>query len=474
MEVKLIVHGLALVWVLNLTLAFPVPKTSQWLKRAVALQSYLGYDIEVDQFPRTATHNSYSWDGAPTTHLAVETVSAQKFNVTMQLEELGVRGLELDPRYVEELTTAGRTKADSTLLCHVSKSIAPDIYSLCKDVIGFETCTLFGAPDFGEDDTGCNPSAPTLASQLKEINSWLSLPSSAQEVIVIKLDSNMDDETGLLSTIIGSIFGQDIVFSVGDYFMYSRQTTWPTSSQLLGMGKRVIVFAWDYSIKGDQHSSLVHINPENLLTVPQFAVSMDCHGIEGAPEPSWTRVQGDVQAGSYTFGNITHEYLPSPEDFLAPALIPPALLCGLTPTIDRINPTSLGSTVWSWSSGHPALVFTEEQAAVASALTGRWTAHSTTTAGEAHRFACRSFGNRLQWTVSATAGGFQEGVSLCPEGEGYVFGAPRTAFENQQLIRAMRGVGADQVWLNYISLDDNQGSGGCWSREGNPAFCYLG
>jgi hypothetical protein len=97
-----------------------------WLLRAAALQNYIGYHNGVlSQFPFVATHNSYSCDSCPNTHMKAEN-SNQIYSITQQLKCLGVRGLEIDLHYLQSVQAA---PADPGALrvCHVSPDASKQV-----------------------------------------------------------------------------------------------------------------------------------------------------------------------------------------------------------------------------------------------------------------------------------------------------------------------------------------------------------
>jgi hypothetical protein len=128
--------------------------TSEWLRRAAALQNYLAYDtVPVQFFPWLSTHNSFASDETPATHSTFEVQTNQRYNMTQQLSCLGVRGLEIDVHYVKALATSAQDP-QAIKVCHVGQQASQKVYSVCES-LNWEICNSCGVEDFGPDATGC-------------------------------------------------------------------------------------------------------------------------------------------------------------------------------------------------------------------------------------------------------------------------------------------------------------------------------
>jgi hypothetical protein len=120
--------------------------------------------------------------------------------------------------------------------------------------------------------------------------------------------------------------------------------------------------------------------------------------------------------------------------------------CGVTmPGFDQLHPHDerLAELVWSWAPSQPAA-----GDCAAQGDDGRF--HSDDCAS-VRRFACVSPSG--EWTVTATAGPWQDGPAACAaEFAGSSYTVPWNGLANQQLLEA----GAGDVWLNYAQ------QGGTW------------
>ncbi|CAN0366987.1 unnamed protein product, partial [Ascophyllum nodosum] len=71
-------------------------------------------------------------------------------------------------------------------------------------------------------------------------------------------------------------------------------------------------------------------------------------------------------------------------------------------------------------------------------------------------------------------GMFYEADEACDALENsYVFGAPRSAYENAVLIRAMEDAGVESAWVDYTSEGDSAGASICWTREDEKEYCVA-
>ncbi|CAM9180392.1 unnamed protein product, partial [Phaeothamnion confervicola] len=423
----------------------------EWLPLASALQRYAGYGETLDKVAWVATHNSFSYDGAPTTHSPFEIVSNQIYSILTQLNCFGVRGIELDPRWVEDL--------ESLLVCHVGDDAANDQYSACQ-AASWQVCNSCGIQNYGPDDTGCSKDAPTLAATLADVAGWLD--DNPTEFLFVKLDSHLDDKAELASDAIRAAFEESAVYGPSDY-----DEAYPTQEALLAAGKRVAFF-------GREASSLVFLNSEDRKSPKDFAASRPCGGTANATA-AFHRVQGvatDVEVA--VAGLVLLSDASAPDMFLGASVAAQAMACGISPTFDRINATLAEATIWSWAEGHPDTVADPagDRCAYVNAADGRWRDDACSSGGDGtrRRHACRADADRTDWTLTDAAAAFGEEAPDC--GVGYTFGAPRNAAENVALRAALDAAGAETTWISYRSGSGSSG-GLCWTLEAEPEHCYV-
>ncbi|CAN0074480.1 unnamed protein product [Pylaiella littoralis] len=446
-------------------------ETPDWLLRAHEHQNFLGYDRPVDTRTEPATHNSFTSDWNITSRSQFEVKTAQQYNMTNQLKCLGVRRLELDPHYIEELQIGD--DIDSAIhLCHIRPSTASIISTFCG-TFTWEYCEGVGIFDYGAD-TGCRNDSSTLTQGFEEIAAWLLDDQNKMEILGIKLDSFVDGAADRVSAIAADVFGVETIFSPAHLEAFRNSTNgtgWPTPAQLLDEGTRLMIV-------GEEPSELVfdiNNDPNEVIISPENFNDATCNDVLGLPEPSWTYLQGNVEEfsaafSSERFGTVTiFEEVPDPDEAVTEENAPKAMLCGLTPAFDRMNASLLNSTIWSWSEGRPKVGFQRPRAAIVSAADGRWT---DTGVSSKHPYACRQKDDRNSWNVIAKRGKFSEATHECEcLGEGYILGAPRTKKENYELQLAMEAVGVQTVWIAHTSKGDLGGSSACWAREGGPEYC---
>ncbi|CBJ26170.1 conserved unknown protein [Ectocarpus siliculosus] len=346
-----------------------------------------GYDIPLSSKTLTATHNSFSHDRNISTHANFEVVTAQVYSMTDQLSCLGVRGLEIDLHYIDELAVEGDEES-AIRMCHASEDVAEQMVDLCE-TFGWDVCEAADIFDYDED-TGCRPGAPTARAGFEEVASWLFLEENANEVLFLKLDSSLNDEDETVSTIVSDVFGEDVIFSPTDWEEFSGSDDWPSPAELVAMGTRVI-------IAGSESSTLVFSTDsdavEVLISAEDFDTS-ECADVEGFPEPSWYRVQGDMVEYRLDRANSTiFELVPGSDEALTSSMTDNVMNCGFTPTFDRLDADLMESTIWSWDTDRPETGFDLPRAAVISSDGGRWTDVETDSdSGERHSFACRNSG----------------------------------------------------------------------------------
>ncbi|CAM9884186.1 unnamed protein product, partial [Discosporangium mesarthrocarpum] len=388
------------------------------------------------------THNSYTTDAVPSTHSRFEVTTSQRFRMLDQLQCLGVRGLEMDPHFVETLTRpdkGSRSEENATLLCHASMEWSRILFQACS-VVGWNSCIDQGLPNLGPRDTGCSVDAPTLMEGLREVAEWLRHPENANEVIVIKVENILDGRVGVFSDIATEAFGRGIIFGQKEsreMREYGYGGRWPTPEELVGAGKRV-VFISTFS------SDLVFRVPEVRTDVRHTTSALDS-GSKGTPTPvkgpaipryaPWIRIQGSAARILVTLlGVKVFEHTPKKEDLLDEELVLPSMECGLTPSFDRFDQSLLKSTIWSWAPGFPLINNADLHADSAS---NTRTVGGSSVAKPVAAVASSADGRWREAAVDEPRGGFfEDGRETC-EGEGLVFGCPRTAMENKALLTAM-------------------------------------
>eukprot|EP00904_Undaria_pinnatifida_P002567 jgi/Undpi1/12310/HiC_scaffold_5.g01986.m1 len=253
---------------------------------------------------------------------------------------------------------------------------------------------------------------------------------------------------------------------------------WPSLAELAEGGTRVV-------LAGLEPSTLIFsiTNDVNEEIFAPSEIDSTCDGVADAPEPSWQRVQGDmVEYKLYRENATLLEHVPSEEDALTGETAAEAMACGLTPTFDRLDAELMESTIWSWSTDRPETGFALPRAAVImSDSDGRWedVGSDHELEQETHSYACREKDNRREWEVVAIEysnyiGKFEEADGACQSlGAEFTFGAPRTAYENQQLLGAMDEAGVSTAWLDYTSQGDDSGDSACWTREDEGTYCVA-
>eukprot|EP00752_Nemacystus_decipiens_P009039 g8070.t1 len=426
-----------------------------------------------------ATHNSYNTEeeGVSTSW---EVIPNQVFSITHQLACLGVRGLEIDIHFVEELVRSGATEPDATLVCHTRSSIALEIHDVCSQ-LHWHACKAAGLSDFG-DDTGCSSSAPKLQDVFGEIQAWLNLPENEKELLYIKMETYVGNKMDLLPNFISDMFGKDIIFSPLDFIgleTISGNQQWPSAEYLVSIGKRLVFSSTTYEdsdvmFKISSRNTKGGLFHEDNKSAKKFRTTEPCSSRKR--DPSWSRVQGEASTWVISMdGLVIFEDVPDPDEFLAASDVQSIMECGLSPTFDRMDSTLLEATMWSWEEGEPHAFFSGPRAAVAHQETGRWTSWPAVEimedSGGLRSYACRndsSSGDRGEWVLPERSVGYFGGGEIVCLARGLTFGCPRTAEENAALRISMINANVPSVWLNLRS--EGGASASAWSRESGVSY----
>ncbi|CCI47907.1 unnamed protein product [Albugo candida] len=402
---------------------------------ALALQRLVSYGRELCKTQIIGSHNSALTlaDGyGASDHAYVGKsdndffrTSSQYFSILDQLQ-LGVRFLELDVHYV----------ANDIRIAH---------------------CNVTGK-------SGCeqlyNGQAPQYFKQLHkvldEIAKWLL--RSNDQVVFVYFDGDEDLYKGnILMTISGYIngsFAESQIYRPSD--RPENSTTWPTTLELLAMGKRIMFltrFAYEQDVATLFLKTKVCTWNEPPLPLNPYP---KCWYVN-AEYSSWGRY-GSIDrlvSSELQFGVKNSDGEIGPNRYILNELnLPDALTCGVNVVSpDNITPARMQSMVWTlapgsyWNYGD-CLVFCKEAAL--------WQAHKCVEIPENTAAACQNGFNPLQWKIVGTVASLSDATELCDSQSGFyendnapmLFSIPATAYENMQLIEAVSQTSYEFVLLN--------------------------
>jgi hypothetical protein len=407
-----------------------------WANKTLAFQRWLQQNLTFDLIQTLGTHNSFNnkADGYGTGDfilgIILEALSGGKwefvwaqqwFTMTDQLR-MGVRHLMLDPVYFW-----GKMR-----LCHCGTT-----FKWIDDVIDFIEKVLHITIDFDSDDLGCLPHDRTLVAGLQEIYDWVVAPGNEEEIVMVLInDERNSSDWGhihLIQEPVPQIFG-DLLFTPEDKkSLFLDQ--WPTPTELLKLGKRVIVSCT--SRCNDSHIFLdMHVPDWDHDTMKYFTAAPECGGYSASQfylVGGESQVVGPIYNGPEAEGLVIRENLPY------------LMQCPVTVSeMDLISPPLIAAAVWTWAPGYSHDNVSNTQcAAVDAEREGRWVVLSCSTQ-LAHM--CQSASNITEIVLSSDR--LAWGQAQCPQG--YVFSLPQTGYVNWNLYELMvlKSSNTNQVWIN--------------------------
>ena len=371
---------------------------SPWLAFALKTQRELQVDVPFNQVQTISAHNAFNdrSDGygviddcpwpPPYSHWCLD-LANQEFSFT-DLLDMGVRGLEIDPWWC----------FDKMLMSH----------------------------DDNKPYQGCAPWDRHFEDGIKEIAEWVHRPENAHEIIRLYFEDGANHTFGhddLINGPVANYLG-DKVFTPYESKTYFPGR-WPTPRELRKLNKTVIIAAF-----GDQHGgTFIFDRYWHELTRNEFESKPNCTAIQqGVP----SRVYCD--STEYVF------FWNGPKETGVILDFSKFMKCGVTyPAADQVNPTLLGTAVFTWAEGEPSKPLTDASCVVLNGHTHRWyLAHCQ----DRHPFACQSTRSANVWLISSAAA--EHGKAVCPDQ--FRFSVPHNGLQHQQLVDIMRGT---DVWLNF-------------------------
>ncbi|HLF67115.1 MAG TPA: hypothetical protein VI522_05805, partial [Gammaproteobacteria bacterium] len=399
-----------------------------WAVSSLNFQRHLQRDLPLTHYQLPGTHNAYqtlsSGIGVEEHALHQLFVAAgyrddhvvlqhQRYSVSDQLR-MGLRWIEFDMwRFSGQ--------EDSIRLCH---DPAPDP-RLLMWVENAENKTGTQLK-WDSANLGCfSAHTKNLATGLKEIAAWLSLPENNQEIIVLYYDVKspfVQDQVKQAINTTTQIFG-DRIFSQAEKESLGR---WPTANELINAGKQVIVESNSDSFKDSEIIFYPKLTDEknggDQFTAEKFTPFPHC-AIKGIPN----------RYGQEFFRALDHSVAkgpalqPDPDKMINVQDIRNFVNCGVsTMALDQVQPSYIAEMIWSWDVNEP----TAWGCAVMNAK-GRW--YSEPDCQQAKKHACVHHANRLDWKISTTAGTWNN--ASCPDH--YQFAYPRTGYENALLTQKL-------------------------------------
>lgn len=405
-----------------------------WLTATLRFQHELNMDTPLDWLVLPSSHNSaisfadgYGWfqsELSDMTQLAFGKqykvqISNQWISLTDQLNS-GIRSLELDTHWYE----------DHLRICH-----AGGVHLEKLDMLIEELSRILHVPiDFDSETIGCFAlHYRTVEDAMTEIKDWLLLHDHDDEIVYMFFDDNDDlqlwDRVNALETAIDTVWSRDMIFTPTDKAAKFPER-WPSTHELLSMGKRVLFWSGASLFDGSGKPSLWFNKSEIVAEVgsEQFVAQPKC-----GPFPGPT----DMPALARRFVTDGLEYGPfyNGSDIIDVVKYRSMTECAMNlPALEFVDPSLVYGAVFSWEDDFWPV---QGECAFLNAQTARWrTAPCSSTDVAAMPFACQSQTNRMEWMIASTS-------SSCSPG--YYFSAPIDGLQN---LLALKAAGGKSVRIN--------------------------
>lgn len=325
------------------------------------------------------------------------------------------------------------------------------------DVHDFDGDTLFVC-HIGESRCAKGQGMRRWDYVMREVREWMD--RNPREVLIVKLDVKVDSSyyTELRNSIRDKMGN---ILWTSSYQLGTTLPYWPSVTEMLSQGKRILFWAKKYSPTG--------------VGDPIFAAGDDYHAVkEGADGfNDATCKDGDGRSlpqrlyhqWALMFEGRTGSDFPNDGwnklinanrvNFLA-ACSASAIGLDFIDALDKVpfdwyRESSDGrrnAMIWSWREGDHG------EAGPASMDGPRWKSRDASTS---MRFACALVErpksdqwNERGWKVTTESGPFANGKDACGRlGPQYEFSYPTNGYQNRRLVEAMDSIGVYTVWLNY-------------------------
>jgi len=369
---------------------------NSWQYQALELQSKIDLSTPLREASIPMTHNSYN--STHYSNLGSYFDPNHLHSITEQLD-MGVRLLELDSHWFN----------GDILACH------------------------------GQDDhTGCSIYDGQIEERIGEINTWLRRPENADQVVFIYMEDHLDNHYAEASLILDKYFADKI------YPASSCNAQVPinlSKADILNAGNQVVIYGGGYdcnAASGTNWGNYVHSG----------FFKTDNSGLSATPDCS-----SDIFNPAYIAANITRVYEDSttlsgmfgdPPPAIDAAYMKTLTDCGInTIGLDQLdyNDSRHGAAIWSWNTNEPNGGTNEN-----CAITYEPNRLADVDCAHTYQFAC--VGSNGNWTISSTAGTWNEGSSTCTT-EGKTFAMPKNGYQNHLLSQAKNATGVARAWVNY-------------------------
>lgn len=385
--------------------------------RALGLQHALANDVPLRNAPWLGTHNSYNSVAEMGPTLSNQD-SNQSIDITAQLDS-GVRSLELDLHWFPSAQGGGF----APVVCHARSG--------------------------DEAHFGCTVEKP-IGPVLDEIVAWLDRPANRHIVLLLYLEDHLEDAAGY------DTGGRIVQEKLGDRLYRPpgggacTELPWEmTRRDIIRSGAQVIavsdcgpgtewqntIFSWE-----EHKETRPFAEPGRPTGYNEYP---DCDH----PEP-FTRDEYEQRMIRY-YEDHTQltATVGTTDEGIVPQTAARMMRCGVDliglDHLEGPDDRRLDRIVWSWARGEPrrgrcALLLADSRVPF-----GRWFSRPCETR---KRVACRTGDGG--WIVPARAINGRAGRFPCRQA-GASYAVPRTGYEQQVLVGAMRAAGTDRVWLGH-------------------------
>eukprot|EP01006_Ploeotia_vitrea_P017425 TRINITY_DN48544_c0_g1_i2.p1 TRINITY_DN48544_c0_g1~~TRINITY_DN48544_c0_g1_i2.p1 ORF type:complete len:568 (-),score=277.89 TRINITY_DN48544_c0_g1_i2:38-1741(-) len=464
----LAVAAAALSVTVAVTAEVAIVQPSDWVALAAASERWLAHGLALPACSPVGTHNSFNHDSS--TSIGIEKPHNQVVSIDVQLRQLGVRVIEVDPHFVDG-------QLDGVKVCHLSPAGMRAVRQVCNSV-GWTICerTL----GIGEHDT-CPSHAPTLDSLLVSIAKWVNqtnaLPLPHRDVLYLYLDrinkNNASD--AIIDAALLRAFGGDVLFQYErqpdppgwdpnghpyTWKYWRHMSSWPTERELLASGKRVVVFVNHVADDTGVGVAFDNLLRHRITTMHMPALSSsECPEIQADRDAFFHFVVGDATKYSL-FRSTVFDGTRGGRNFVTLDRVRQARRCGFSPVVDLMDKSYMEAAVWSWDRQQPA----GDDCVVMSSPDGRWRTVPCSSTSSLPAACQRNDGPgswRIHWKLAASP-------SSCPQD--YVYAVPRSPRHNKAVLDLMLSSGTSQVLVNLVATTSD---GDCFRADGDDSdvFC---
>ena len=318
-----------------------------------------------------------------------------------------------------------------------------------------------------EDHWGCGIRSRFFASWLEELKIWLEKPENKDEIVHIHLETLVDNKLAEMFKTIKYFLGSYLDFIPED--MSRNSFNYDDAKTYISNGERIIL-----QVENQGSGNIGSFNDQGLRVYKNYVASPgypghlikqfrpgsceinhqggfpDLPNVKSSRTLLWLSEQDSAIISMDNIINKIYERFKkndSSDNKISFSELRQATNCYFTLiSLDKITPSKIFPTIWSWDLGEPIEWGLGRNCTVLKE-NGRWKSEDC---AQKHKFVCINQFDNYDFQITPTSDIWENGQNICKSsfGDSYSFAMPLDPFQNDKIQKL-----SDQqvVWLNYAS-----------------------